>query len=250
MGRPFELQYAKEDSSCALQVIDDDEEEEEEDGSDAIEASEESSWRNTSTAKRSGQEVSTKDKGKGKAQRTITSLLPKLPLGEPQRIPSPHMCKGSLCTCTPMRKLRKVLTLHATCHAFVSRLAVAALTVTRQTGIHQTLKGLYTRENVQLYAGAPPPPPPPASEPVLRPEDEPMTCEEEDMDLLDFANTRVFGNPCFRSQQREVIKAVMAGRDVFVLMPTGGGDALKSLPMCSGFCGRALTMIAMLHDYL
>ena len=87
MGRPFELQCAREISSCALQVIndDDEEEEEEEDGSDAIEASEESSWLNTSAAKRSGQEVGTRDKGKGKekAQRTITSLLPKLPLGEP-----------------------------------------------------------------------------------------------------------------------------------------------------------------------
>ncbi len=52
-----------------------------------------------------------------------------------------------------------------------------------------------------------------------------MTRDEEEMDLLDFVNARVFGNLCFRPQQREVIKAVMAGRDVFVLMPTGGGEA-------------------------
>ena len=78
---------------------------------------------------------------------------------------------------------------------------------------------------MQFYAGAPPPPLP-ASKPAICPVDEPMTRKEEDMDLLDFVNTRVFGNPCFRLQQREVIKAVMAGRDVFVLMPTGGGEAL------------------------
>jgi hypothetical protein len=37
---------------------------------------------------------------------------------------------------------------------------------------------------------------------------------------------RVFGHPGFRPGQREVIEHAMSGRDVFVLMPTGGGKSL------------------------
>ena len=62
-----------------LQVVIDDDDE---DVSDAIEASEESSWLNTAGAKPTGQEASTGDMAKASKQRTITSLLPKLPLGE------------------------------------------------------------------------------------------------------------------------------------------------------------------------
>lgn len=79
-------------------------------------------------------------------------------------------------------------------------------------------------------AGAPPPPPPPACRPAVRAVNDAMSAEEAQMDLPNFVNARVFGNPCFRPQQREVIEAVMAGRNVFVLMPTGGGVSHPAQP--------------------
>jgi hypothetical protein len=39
-------------------------------------------------------------------------------------------------------------------------------------------------------------------------------------------NLRIFGHHSFRAGQKEVIEAAVAGRDVFVLMPTGGGKSL------------------------
>ena len=59
-----------------------------------------------------------------------------------------------------------------------------------------------------------------------------MSAEEAQMDLPDFVNARVFGNPCFRPQQREVVEAVLAGSNVFVLMPTGGGASLNAQLFC------------------
>ena len=44
--------------------------------------------------------------------------------------------------------------------------------------------------------------------------------------LLEFANREVFGNVSFRSNQKDIISAVMRGEDVFVVMPTGGGKSL------------------------
>ena len=41
-----------------------------------------------------------------------------------------------------------------------------------------------------------------------------------------FANTEVFGNPSFRPLQEEAIMANLSGRDVFLVLPTGGGKSL------------------------
>ena len=43
----------------------------------------------------------------------------------------------------------------------------------------------------------------------VRSVDEPMSPEEEAMDLLDFVNLRVFGNGAFREEQRRVIETVL-----------------------------------------
>ena len=44
--------------------------------------------------------------------------------------------------------------------------------------------------------------------------------------LSDFALRYVFGYPSYRDDQREIISAALAGRDVFVLKSTGGGKSL------------------------
>ena len=56
---------------------------------------------------------------------------------------------------------------------------------------------------------------------------EPLPAEAEggDDDLA-LANRVCFGNAAFRPTQRAICEAVLAGRDVFVLMPTGGGKSL------------------------
>ena len=43
---------------------------------------------------------------------------------------------------------------------------------------------------------------------------------------IDDANRDIFGHDQFRSNQRQVIEATMQNKDVFVLMPTGGGKSL------------------------
>ena len=46
------------------------------------------------------------------------------------------------------------------------------------------------------------------------------------MDGIQESLQRVFGYPAFRPHQQEIIENLVAGRDAFVLMPTGGGKSL------------------------
>lgn len=43
---------------------------------------------------------------------------------------------------------------------------------------------------------------------------------------MDSANQRIFGNDSFRTRQEAIIQSVLENKDIFVVMPTGGGKSL------------------------
>lgn len=70
-------------------------------------------------------------------------------------------------------------------------------------------------------------------------------------DVVAEALKRVFGFDSFRSGQREVVDAALAGRDVLVLMPTGGGKSLTyQLPatLLPGVTVVVSPLIALMKD--
>jgi len=95
-------------------------------------------------------------------------------------------------------------------------------------------------------------------------------CQERDCDFFQWAeeptralvcpgdvkdhvreNHRVFGHRQFRKNQRQIIEAAMARRDVFVLMPTGGGKSLcYQLPAycCPGLAVVFSPLISLIQD--
>ncbi|XP_071729839.1 ATP-dependent DNA helicase Q-like 4A [Rutidosis leptorrhynchoides] len=70
---------------------------------------------------------------------------------------------------------------------------------------------------------------------------------------LEANNKKVFGNHSFRPNQREVINATMSGKDVFVLMPTGGGKSLTyQLPalICPGLTLVISPLVSLIQDQI
>jgi len=70
-------------------------------------------------------------------------------------------------------------------------------------------------------------------------------------DALRRALSEVFGFHAFRANQEDIIRAILAGRDVFAVMPTGGGKSLcYQLPayLLDGTCVVISPLISLMKD--
>lgn len=70
-------------------------------------------------------------------------------------------------------------------------------------------------------------------------------------EFVENVNQKVFGNKCFRPNQREIINASLSGRDIFVCMPTGGGKSLTfQIPALirSGVTIVVMPLISLITD--
>ena len=85
-----------------------------------------------------------------------------------------------------------------------------------------------------------------------------METESEEVSPIEWRLTdlhatlrRYWGFDCFRPQQERVIRSILAGRDVAVIMPTGGGKSLcYQLPaiLSGGTTVVVSPLIALMHD--
>ncbi|HPG02599.1 MAG TPA: DEAD/DEAH box helicase, partial [Rhodoblastus sp.] len=73
------------------------------------------------------------------------------------------------------------------------------------------------------------------------------------MDAVEATLRRVFGFAGFRAGQREIVEAVLAGDDVFALMPTGAGKSLLyQLPALVGVAPVVVIspLISLMRDQI
>ncbi|WIA21883.1 hypothetical protein OEZ85_004257 [Tetradesmus obliquus] len=91
----------------------------------------------------------------------------------------------------------------------------------------------------------------PAAAALTAPWNAPLTADEEQLDKFDLVNLKVFGHRGFRPQQKAIVMQAVAGRDLFVLMPTGGGKSLcYQLPavICRGVTVVVCPLLSLMQD--